>query len=229
MPKPYLLFDAGGVLVFPDFDFLANVARQNGLEMDAAEVAQTHWELIYAIDLETRQNGVLKDPFPNGYAQALFKNHCPSPAQLEAVAARVQARHHERHIWANTQSWVAPTLQSLQAAGYRMAVISNSDGSVEQILIDLDLRGYFEAVFDSEIIGYSKPDVRFFQHALQTLKLDPQDAVYIGDVVTIDMDGAQRAGLPGIHVDPLNLYAAWPGTHIPDITHLKDWLAENFP
>ena len=67
---------------------------------------------------------------------------------------------------------------------------------------------------------------RIFLTALEQLGLDPDDAIYIGDVFYIDVWGANQAGLRCIHLDPKNLYSDWPGVHLPTIAHLPTWLSE---
>jgi len=42
----------------------------------------------------------------------------------------------------------------------------------------------------------------------------------------IDIWGANRVGIPGLHLDPLNLYGEWPGVHIQDLRRLPSWLKE---
>jgi putative hydrolase of the HAD superfamily len=105
-----------------------------------------------------------------------------------------------------------------------MSIISNADGRVEEELRNLELRGYFERVYDSEVVGIEKPESGIFELALNDLGLQPEEAVYVGDMFYIDVWGANRAGIPGLHLDPLGLYEEWPGEHIRDLRQLPDWL-----
>ncbi len=71
----------------------------------------------------------------------------------------------------------------------------------------LHLAGFDEVmddIFISEVIGYDKPDVRFFDLCLQSIEkhlssqeksLDRGRILVIGDSMTSDMKGAQNAGL----------------------------------
>ena len=103
-----------------------------------------------------------------------------------------------------------------------MAVISNSEGQVEEILQDLGLREYFEIVIDSFIVGVEKPDPRIFKIALERLGWDRSDTIYIGDIFYMDIWGANQAGLGAIHLDKLGLYDGWDGEHIPSVKELPD-------
>ena len=107
-----------------------------------------------------------------------------------------------------------------------MAVISNSDGRVDQILQELNLRNFFEIVIDSFVVGVEKPDPFIFEIALKRLNWDPKETIYIGDIYYIDVWGANRAGLGAVHLDMMGLYDNWEGIRIPSIHELPDLLTK---
>ena len=58
-------------------------------------------------------------------------------------------------------------------------------------------------VVDSHLVGVAKPDPRIFDHALPHFDgIDPADIAYVGDSVTMDIEGAHAAGLHTILLDP---------------------------
>ncbi|MEO3875159.1 HAD-IA family hydrolase [Nonomuraea sp. B12E4] len=59
-----------------------------------------------------------------------------------------------------------------------------------------------DAILDSTIVGFDKPDPRFFRAALDRLHVDASQAVHVGDTVPADVRGAQAAGILAIHYDP---------------------------
>jgi len=230
MPKPYLIFDAGGTLVFPDFQYLAELARSMGVNVTQEQLFSIHCDLIYELDFQTHQQKYLFDPFPQGYADTLFKTLIKDPLQRVKINKIVKERDRDKALWTATFPWVADSLQKLKTAGFSMSVVSNSDGRASQILQDLNLKLFFDQIFDSEIIGFSKPDVRLFEHALKALDIQAADAIYIGDVYYIDVWGSNQAGMGCIHLDPRKLYQNWPGVHIPsigDLVELANSLCEN--
>jgi putative hydrolase of the HAD superfamily len=89
------------------------------------------------------------------------------------------------------------------------------------------LRRYFDKVFDSHLVGYAKPDVRLFQHALAALGLRPAECLFVGDVYYVDVLGANRAGIAAIHLDPYGLYGGWAGYRVPNIAALPDLMAQH--
>ena len=224
--KTYLLFDAGGTLVWPNQSFLIEQAEANGLNFSHEQLYNAYYHLIYELDDQTRQRGQMPEVWPNGYTWALLELLGVDGQGGEAVIAASQAFHREHNLWSFSFEWIPETLARLSEQGYRMSVISNADGRAEQILERLGLAGYFERIFDSAVVGIKKPDPAIFKLALRELNLSPAEAIYIGDVFYIDVVGANRAGLEAVHLDPLGLYQGWPGTHLADVRQLIDWLPQ---
>lgn len=84
-------------------------------------------------------------------------------------------------------------------AGDRMGVVTNGYVTQQnQKLRQLRVDRYFRTVVTSEEAGVGKPAPVIFQLACQRLKVQPSDAVYVGDLLETDALGAQNAGLTGI-------------------------------
>ncbi|MFI3296339.1 MAG: YjjG family noncanonical pyrimidine nucleotidase [bacterium] len=85
---------------------------------------------------------------------------------------------------------------------YKLAAVSN--GFVEAQYVKLDSSGlgkYFSHIILSEEIGLHKPDVKFFEKALQITATNRENAVVIGDNFDSDVLGAQNAGIDAIYFD----------------------------
>ena len=98
------------------------------------------------------------------------------------------------------------TVRALREDGYRIGVVSNSNGRVAELLEIAGFRGVFETVVDSALVGVEKPDPEIFRIALGRLGAAPESAVYVGDVPCVDLVGAAAAGIRGVLVDPLDLF-----------------------
>jgi putative hydrolase of the HAD superfamily len=224
-PKPYLLFDAGGTLVFPDQSFLIKKARQHGVELADEQLFNGYYQLIHSLDRRAREHGgFARKLWPRDYVYDLFEILGIGDAVTSTVAQAANARNRRRNLWAFTFDWVRETLSRLRTQGYRMSVISNSDGRTAEVFHHLGLDDYLERIFDSVLVGIEKPDPAVFEFALGELNLQAADALFIGDVFEVDVRGANRVGLGALHLDPLGLYADWPGVHLADVRHLPDWL-----
>jgi HAD superfamily hydrolase (TIGR01549 family) len=110
-------------------------------------------------------------------------------------------------------------LASLKQQGYFLGVISNSVGTMEDQLKHEGLRDYFQAVFDSALVGVEKPHPEIFQLALRSAGAAAQEAAFVGDTYATDVGGAQLAGLRGVLIDRIGAY---PQAECPRITSLPE-------
>ncbi len=84
--------------------------------------------------------------------------------------------------------------------GWRIAVLSNADDDF--LLPNLKLLGVeFEAVLSSEAARVYKPRPGLFQEILRRLKVNPQEAVYVGDRQLEDVQGAQQVGMRAVWIN----------------------------
>ena len=139
-----------------------------------------------------------------------FWNQTASAAGLppldEAAVERIMASNRERTLWDQTTDEVRDVLSRLHGR-FKLAVVSNSDGSVAAKLASIGLAKWLSVIVDSHVVGISKPDPAIFRFALEPLGSDPARTVYIGDSYALDCRGAQRAGIHPILLDPLGLHA----------------------
>jgi putative hydrolase of the HAD superfamily len=136
---------------------------------------------------------------------------------LATAAATIHRKHLERNVWRRVGAGNREALERLRAAGFRLAVVSNSEGTVEAMLEEVGLRPFFETVVDSAVVGSVKPDALIFQIALDRLGLRPADAVMVGDSPTADVHGAHALGIRAALVDPLDLYPWIKAPRYPDL------------
>jgi putative hydrolase of the HAD superfamily len=107
-----------------------------------------------------------------------------------------------------------------------MGVISNSDGTVGKLLEELDLAQYFESVTDSHVCGCEKPSPQIFQIALNTLKVNPEQAIYIGDVYSVDFLGARGVGMSALLMDAAGVYAATKYPRVASLEQVAHYLEQ---
>jgi len=112
-------------------------------------------------------------------------------------------------LFAITQSnWVLeedtrPTLQKLEHMGYRLGIISNAgdDQDVQQLARGFGIHRHFDYILTSAACSYRKPHPRIFELALANWYLLPSEAVMVGDNLTADVLGAQKAGMYGVWIN----------------------------
>ncbi len=109
---------------------------------------------------------------------------------------------------------VEATLDALAARGVALAVVSNWDISLHDVLAELHWTSRFGAVVTSAELGVAKPDPRPFAVALAALGVAAVDAMYVGDELETDVAGAGRAGLRAVLIDRDRSAEAPPGVRV---------------
>ena len=95
---------------------------------------------------------------------------------------------------------VPGVLARLRAGGARLAVVSNWDVSLHDVLERTALRPLVDAVVISAELGVAKPDPAIFRAALDRLGAGPDGALHVGDSLEDDVAGARAAGLEAVLV-----------------------------
>ena len=91
-----------------------------------------------------------------------------------------------------------PALESLRAAGHRLAIVSNWDCSLGDWLEPSGLTALVDVVVTSAVTGAAKPDPLIFRRALELLGADAAGAVHAGDSLETDVEGARTAGIRAV-------------------------------
>ena len=95
---------------------------------------------------------------------------------------------------------VYDAVESMKRAGYRLGVVCNTGMAGGRVLREVlrrhGLFDYFDATVFSNEFGVSKPHPSIFEHALSALGgIRPRQALHVGDLEELDVEGARRAGL----------------------------------
>jgi len=199
-----VLFDAGNTLLFLDFPRLAPaVERVTGVPLTAAGLRA---QAAPAARMLERRDGTDRERATR-YLETLFRLAGVPDERMPEVRDELLALHQERHLWGAMDPGTPAALERLRAAGFRLAVISNSDGRASEGLAAAGLLDFFELVVDSALVGLEKPDPGIFTLTLKQMGLDPSETLYVGDLYEVDVAGARAAGLDVILLDPLGVHA----------------------
>lgn len=116
-----------------------------------------------------------------------------------------------------------PALDALDRAGVALAVVSNWDCGLPDVLAELGVADRFAAICTSAAVGAAKPDPAIFLHALGILGVRPDRALHCGDSPEADCGGARRAGLDAVLIDRAGIGAAGPCRRIRTLVELVPW------
>lgn len=106
----------------------------------------------------------------------------------EAMAVFADAR--------NKVSLYDDVLPGLQALGKRVRLGSVSNGFAD--LNEIGLAAHFKVSLAAHRFGCAKPDPRIFTAACHALDLKPEQVMYVGDDLLLDVEGAQKVGMHGV-------------------------------
>jgi len=131
----------------------------------------------------------------------------------------------------NSANWdqiLAGTRESLDRIrkNFSIAVISNADGRIDAVLQRCGICDCFAAITDSGIVGHEKPHPAIFQAALQQMKADPAESLYVGDVYSVDYAGATGAGMQALLFDVAGAYKDRDLPRVESMAELEGWLAK---
>ncbi len=124
------------------------------------------------------------------------------PETVRAVAEWRKEYNLPVGLWHVPDPEAETALRLVRDAGCVAGVISNSNGSVRSILEETGLAAHLQFILDSAVVGFEKPDPRIFLMGLAAARVEPEEAVYIGDLYSVDVLGARSAGMAAVLLDP---------------------------
>ena len=197
-----IFFDVGNTLLFPNRDRIHAPLAERGFMPDA--------DLLRDLECRTKNqfDGMVTN---NGNADHsfwwMFYSQLLSDIGLKDDAIRDQLVASIR----NSGNWdlIRPgTAEQLREIGerYQIAVISNADGKIEDVLRRRGIAHCFRTITDSGLIGYEKPHPEIFRHALKSMNAAPEESLYVGDVYSVDYLGATGAGMQALLMDVPGAY-----------------------
>jgi len=100
---------------------------------------------------------------------------------------------------------VRKVLERLREEGLKLGVVTNGlKSDVDKVLPQVGLTKAFDIVVVTDSIGKMKPDKEIFLHALKKLNVKPHEALFIGDRIEEDYNGAKNAGIKALLIDREN-------------------------
>lgn len=83
---------------------------------------------------------------------------------------------------------------------YKLAIISNvmsttTVESVHEVLRKAELLDFFDEIIVSSEVGFNKPAEQIFTYALERLKVEPEEAIIVGNTISTDIFGGNRIGM----------------------------------
>jgi putative hydrolase of the HAD superfamily len=226
-PIRLLLLDVGNTIAFLDLAAVADVARAEGHPVDPDRLARfegrakRRYEALLA-------EGVSHEEGWGLYLATLLEEGGLAPEVARRLIAPLRRAHGEFNLWRRVPQELPDALNRIRAAGVRVAIVSNSEGRLPELLARVGIAEHFEAIIDSHHEGVRKPDPEIFRRALGRLRVAAEDAIYLGDIPGVDIAGAHAANIRAVLVDPLNFYPDHPGPRTSGVAAWIDGYLDHF-
>jgi putative hydrolase of the HAD superfamily len=203
-----LLFDVNGTLVDIETDermeeayrAIAHFLAYQDIALHRGEVLELYFQVM------KEQFGASTEKWPEFDVVAIWREilrrqstsyaRSLPPAKLEQMPlflAEMQRGISRKRLCAFPE---APEVLTWLKKHYLLAVVSDAQSpyGVPELRA-AGLAEYFDPIVISGDYGYRKPDPRLFQHALDALRVLPENAIFVGNDRYRDVYGAQQLGM----------------------------------
>lgn len=210
-----IFFDVGNTLLFPNRDRIHAPLAALGVTASPEHLRDVERRTKNQFDTLMATNGSTDHSFWwMFYSQLLAELNVNDDEVLNNLVTSIR----------NSRNWdviLHGTAERLAELGtrYRIGVISNADGKIEDVLRRCGIADCFLTITDSGLVGYEKPHPEIFRQALSSLDATPEESLYVGDVYAVDYLGATAAGMQAILMDVPGAYAE---KGVPRVTSLEE-------
>jgi len=217
-PRRVIFFDVGNTLLFPNRDrILAPLQKEHH-----PTLAQWH-----ALERRTKKEfdqGMISGSVDHGFWWTFYTYLLQDFDTLDDGRRNILVENTQ-----NSANWdqILPGMcDALQRIGrdYAIAVISNSDGKIVDVLRRCGIADCFRCITDSGIVGSEKPHPAIFQAALREMEAQPEESLYVGDVYSIDFVGARNVGMEAVLFDVAGAYRDRDWPRVESLAGLENWL-----
>lgn len=208
MTMEIVFFDAGETLLrpYPSFaELFASTAASHGIPIEVEAVRDVRRRLAPHLVELAEDSGVaqpsLRPDRSFGFWGYLYRRFL---AELGVEDETLVRRLFD--VFSHSTSYKLfddslPVLTELQARGYRLGLISNFEGWLEKLLVELEVGHLFETAVISAAEGIEKPDVAIYRLALERAAVDAGVAAMVGDSPANDAAPAAEIGMTPVLLD----------------------------
>jgi putative hydrolase of the HAD superfamily len=218
-----VLLDAGGVLLDLDYAYIRRLLEARDVQATLETLSSAEAIARCEIDRRVRDGGTSAEAWRD-YFRVILGRVGLAAVHHDAIIETLWEAHQRVGLWTIPLPGALETVRQLRDMGFRIGVVSNAEGRVQQ---DLEAAGFdnvFETVVDSHLVGVAKPDPGIFRIALERMRAKPEAAVFLGDVPAVDVPGAAALGIAPLILDRHGLYPELTVPRLRAITSFPAWV-----
>lgn len=218
----FIFFDVGSTLLFANRERMLGPLYARGIAPSEQQLLALECQVKNEFDSILEHGGTADHGFWDMFYTRLFEQH-----QLtdEDLRQQLIANTRKSSNWDRMRPRTHDMLQDI-GARYQIAVISNSDGKIADILGRCGIGSCFQTITDSGIVGREKPHPLIFETALASVGAKAEDSLFVGDVYAVDYLGATRVGMQAVLFDVCGAYRAKGLPRVESLEELAEMLAE---
>jgi len=202
MPIQAIFFDVGNTLLFRDMDTVLRPLHEMNFFPSL--------DLLNAVERSTKREF---DSLVESHSAMdhgfwwIYYSHLLNELGItnDGICADLVGRTRISANWSVIRPGTRETLLRLGRT-YRLGVISNADGKINEILRRSGIEDCFESITDSGLVGQEKPHPEIFETAVRSLGVAANASLYLGDVYCVDYLGATRFGMHSVLFDVPGAY-----------------------
>jgi FMN phosphatase YigB (HAD superfamily) len=221
-----IFFDVGNTLLFPNrARMLAPIASDRHPTLAEWQARERRTKRDFDQDM---QSGKIDYSFWWMFHSSLLEDIGTDASVRDALLLELVRNTQNSANW---DQILPGTCEALKRIGqnFRIAVISNADGKIEQVLSRCGIADCFESITDSGVIGIEKPRREIFEAALEVMKARAEESLYIGDVYSVDYVGARGAGMQAVLFDLAGAYRDIEVPRVKSLAQFETWLRDEVP
>jgi len=195
----YLLFDAANTLIHKPlvWERMLSVLQNHGIDINSYKLQTNHKLLSETIEFPDKTSV----GFYNKFNAELLLSLGIIPSEILLADIFKSCTYLPWQKFEDTDF--------ISELKIPVGVVSNFNNGLGQILNDL-FGNIFTDIIVSEEKQLRKPDLAFYQLAQDAVSLQPQEILYVGDSLKLDMMPGLQMGWNVLLIDRLNLFEASP-------------------
>ena len=216
--RRYIFFDVGNTLLFPNRPrLLAPLPKEKHPSLES-------WQALERRTKKEFDDGLIGGKVDHGFWWT-FHTHLLNQLDAfdDAVRDELVVNTQNSANWDQILPGTREALERIKQR-YAIAVISNADGRIDAVLSRCGICDCFASITDSGNVGQEKPHPAIFAAALERMKADPADSLYVGDVYSVDYVGARHAGMQAVLFDVAGAYRGQEHPRVESLSELESWL-----
>ncbi|WP_441289991.1 HAD family hydrolase [Sorangium sp. KYC3313] len=195
-PATAVSFDFGQTLVELDTGLLSARLAERGIAAPRERLDGAVDESWRAYN-EAIQRGLGGHPWKIMMRRLLEVGGVEASA-LDAAVDWLWTEQPRKNLWRRPIAGMIDVVIELRQAGVPVAVLSNSEGRLEELIEELGWAAHFVAVADSGRLGFEKPGREIFAWTAERLGAPLAAVVHVGDSFAADVVGALAAGMRAV-------------------------------